>query len=136
MGHEGFDVYADGVLAAPVRLAANGAIVADTVETNATGVHLSSLRARDSQAVTFAPDDFVSITLPPPVATNPAAIWEPTVQFKLTLVTFNTNKWLALFSGGPAPFHFLICSMPTAKVWHQLGWLNATPVADPFPLLQ
>src|SRR4051794_17698507 len=27
-GHEGFDVYADGVLVAPIRLSANGAIVA------------------------------------------------------------------------------------------------------------
>src|SRR5260370_20319927 len=26
--------------------------------------------------------------------------------------------------------------MPAAKVWHQIGWLNATPVADPFSLLQ
>src|SRR2546426_3349190 len=131
-GHDGFDVYADGVLAAPIRLAANGAIVADTVETNASGIRLSALRAKDLQAVTFAPDDFVSITL---ASTNPV-VWEPVVQFKLTVATFNTNKWLALFPGGAAPFHFLICSMPTAKVWHQLGWLNATPVADAFPLLQ
>lgn len=135
-GNEGFDVYADGILVAPVRLAAAGAILAGQVETNASGVRLSALRARDSLAVTFAPDDFVSITLPSTTATNPPAVWEPTVQFKLTLRTFDTNKWLALFSGGPAPFHFLICSMPSAKVWHQLGWLNATPAADPFPLLQ
>jgi hypothetical protein len=136
VGHEGFDVYADGVLAAPIRLAANGAMVADQVDTNASGIRLSALRAKDSLAVTFAPDDFVSITLPAPGATNPPVVWEPVVQFKLTLRTFNTNKWLALFPGVPAPFHFLICSMPAAKVWHQRGWLNATPVADPFPLLQ
>lgn len=43
---------------------------------------------------------------------------------------------LALFPDGPAPFHFLVCPMPTAQVWHQRGWLNATPYADPFPLLQ
>jgi len=52
------------------------------------------------------------------------------------LLSFNTNRWLALFPDGPAPFHFLVCSMPTAQVWHQRGWLNATPYADPFPLLQ
>ncbi len=131
-GHDGFDVYADGVLAAPVRLAANGAIVADQIQTNASGLRFFGLRAKDSQAVTFAADDFVSVTL----STNPAVVWEPVVQFKLTVRTFNTNKWLALFTNGPAPFHFLICSMPSAKVWHQIGWLNATPVADPFPLLQ
>ena len=50
-------------LHAPVRLAANGAIVADQVETNAAGVRLLALRAIDSAAVTFAPDDFVSINL-------------------------------------------------------------------------
>ena len=132
----GFDVYADGVLVAPIRLAANGAIVADVVTTNSLGIRLTSLRARDSQAVVFAPDDFVSITLPAANPTNPPVVWEPTVQFKLTIQSFNTNKWLALFPSGPAPFHFLICSMPSAKVWHQIGWLNATPVADPFPLLQ
>jgi hypothetical protein len=135
-GHDGFDVYADGVLAAPVRLAANGAIVADQVVTNPAGLRLSGLRAKDSLAVTFATDDFVSITIPAANPTNPPAIWEPLVQFKLTVRSFNTNKWLALFPSGPAPFHFLICSMPSAKVWHQIGWLNATPVADPFPLLQ
>jgi hypothetical protein len=135
-GHEGFNVYADGVLVAPIRLAANGAIVADQVETNASGLRLSTLRAKDSMAVTFAADDFVSVTLPATGLTNPAAIWEPTIQFKISIQTFDTSKWLSLFSGGPAPFHFLVCSMPTAKVWHQIGWLNATPVADPFPLLQ
>jgi hypothetical protein len=41
-----------------------------------------------------------------------------------------------MFPDGAAPFHFLTCAMPTAQVWHQRGWLNATPLADPFPLLQ
>jgi len=136
-GHAGFDVYANGVLVAPVRLAANGALVADTVQTNPVGLRLSGLRAKDSsQAVTFSPTDFVSITVPAANLTNPAAVWEPLVQFRLTVQAFDTNKWLALFPSGPAPFHFLVCSLPTAKVWHQIGWLNATPLADPFPLLQ
>jgi len=135
-GNEGFDVYADGVLVAPIRLAANGAIVADQVETNSSGLRFKGLHTKDALAVAFAPGDFVSITLPSPNSTNPAAIWEPTIQFKLTIGAFNTNRWLALFPGGAAPFHFLVCSMPGAKVWHQRGWLNATPVADPFPLLE
>ncbi|HEY5913174.1 MAG TPA: hypothetical protein VJA21_21495 [Verrucomicrobiae bacterium] len=132
VGSQGFDVRADGVLVAPIRLAANGAIVADQTSATSTSVRLSALRAKDSAAVTFAPDDFVSITIPP----AGSAVWEPVVQFKLTIRGFDTNKWLALFSGGPAPFHFLVCPLPTAKVWHQRGWLNATPVDDPFPLLQ
>jgi len=131
-GNQGFDVSADGVLVAPIRLAANAAIVADQVTTTAQTVRLSSLHARDSLAVSFAADDFVSVTIPP----AGAAVWEPVVQFKLTLRSFNTNRWLALFPGGPAPFHFLVCPVSAAKVWHQRGWLNATPVDDPFPLLQ
>ena len=86
----------------------------------------------DPLAITFATNDYVSVTLPAPGDTNT----EPVVQFHLTLGSFNTNRWLALFPGGPAPFHFLVCPMPTAQVWHQRGWLNATPYADPFPLLQ
>ena len=27
-----------------------------------------------------------------------------------------TNRWLALFPDGPAPFHFLICALPAAQV--------------------
>lgn len=129
--NQGFDVLADGVLVAPIRLAANGAILADQVSSTSTNLRLSALRTKDSSAVTFAPDDFMAITLP----SEGAAIWEPVVQFKLTIRTFNTNNWLALFPSGPAPFHFLVCPMPAAKVWHQRGWLNATPVDDPFPLL-
>jgi hypothetical protein len=35
-GNLGFDLYANGGLVAPIRLAANGAIVADSVVSNAT----------------------------------------------------------------------------------------------------
>ena len=131
-GNLGFDVFADGVLVAPVRLAAMGAIVADNVESNAAGLLLSGLHTRDPLAVTFATNDYVRVTLPAPEDTNAG----PVVQFHLTLEHFNTNHWLAMFPDGPAPFHFLVCSMPTAQVWHQRGWLNATPYADPFPLLE
>jgi hypothetical protein len=134
-GNEGFDVLADGVVIAPVRLSSESAIQADTVFTNAAGLRLSGFHTRDPRAITFAADDFVSITVPAGIGNSPAT-WEPIVEFKLTLGSFDTNRWLAMFSGGPAPFHFLACSMPTAQVWHQRGWLNATPLADPFPLLQ
>jgi len=131
-GNQGFDVYAEGRPVAPIRLAANGAIVADNVVSNAMGLILSGLHTSDPLAVTFATNDYVSVTLPAPGDTNA----EPVVQFRLTLGQFNTNRWLALFPDGPAPFHFLVCPMATAQVWHQRGWLNATPYADPFPLLQ
>ncbi|MDE3066986.1 MAG: hypothetical protein KGJ60_05475 [Verrucomicrobiota bacterium] len=131
-GNQGFDVYANGRLVAPIRLAANGAIMADNVVSNAAGLFFSGLHTSDPLAVTFATNDYVSITLPVPADTNA----DPVVRFHLTLEQFNTNRWLALFPDGPAPFHFLVCSMPTAQLWHQRGWLNATPYADPFPLLQ
>ena len=118
---------------APIRLAAGGAILADTVTTNLDGLTLSGIHARDPLAVAFAANDFVTITLPSAGDTNGSV---PVIQFKLTVVSFNTNRWLALFPEGPAPFHFLVCAMPSAQVWHQRGWLNATPLADPFPLLQ
>jgi len=129
VGNAGFDVCLDGAVAAPIRLAANGAILADNVVSNETGLVLSGLRTSDPLAVTFGTNDFVSITLPGP--TNP----EPVIRFQLTVRSFNTNRWLALFPDGAAPFHFLACALPTAQVWHQRGWLNATPLADPFPLL-
>jgi hypothetical protein len=74
-GNRGFDVYANGVLLAPIRLAANGVIVADSVVSNATGLVLSGLRATDPLAITFATNDFVSVTLPTPAsvpATGPS----------------------------------------------------------------
>src|ERR1035441_10419382 len=106
-GNQGFDVYANGVLVAPIRLAANGAIVADNVVSNTTGLLLSGLRTTDPLAVTFATNDFVSVTLPAPGNTNAG----PVVQFHLTLGNFNTNRWLAMIPGGPAPFHFLVSPM-------------------------
>ena len=136
VGGLGFDILADGKLVAPIRLAAEDAIQAGNVVTNATGLSFSSLHTKDPLAVTFAPGDFVSITLKAAGSSNTATAWEPVVQFKLTVISFNTNRWLALFPDGPAPFHFLACSLPSAQVWHQRGWLNATPLADPFPLLQ
>src|ERR1035437_4337653 len=69
-GNQGFDVYANGVLVAPIRLAANGAIVADNVVSNVTGLLLTGLRTTDSLDITFATNDFVSVTLPAPGDTN------------------------------------------------------------------
>src|SRR2546425_244749 len=88
-GNAGVDVYADGVLVAPIRLAANGAIVADTAVSNASGVQLSGLRTSDPLAVSFGSNDFVSITLPDAGDTNA----EPVVQFHLTVSHFSTNRW-------------------------------------------
>ena len=126
----GFDVVA-GSVHVPISLAANGALTAGQVVSNANGATLSQLQAKDPNAVVFAASDFVSLTLP-----TPGSAPEPVVSFQLTFEGFDQTRWNALFpSNEPAPFHFLVCSMPMAQVWHQRGWLNATPLADSFPLL-
>ena len=122
-GDEGFDVLADGRVVAPIRLSVDRAIVAGKVEETDGELRLSQLRCADPEAIRFGPDDFVSIA-------------GSTVRFKLTLVQFDAARWQRLFGGAKTPFHFLVCPMPSAKMWHQSGWLNATPVSDPFPLLQ
>ncbi len=57
----------------------------------------------------------------------------PVVAFDLTVTAFDATKWAQAV--GEEPFHFLALYLPGAEVWHQRGWLNATPLADPFPLL-
>jgi len=132
---EGFDVYADGVRVAPVRLSTGRAILADRVEATGSGLRFAALRCRDPLAAAFSTNDFIAVDLPPPGG-GPGIPPEPVVRFHLSLVAFNATRWQALFADGAAPFHFLACSVPTARVWHQRGWLNATPNADRFPLLE
>jgi hypothetical protein len=57
----------------------------------------------------------------------------PRVSFDLTLAAFDPARWRAM--AGAEPFHFLALFLPEAEAVHQRGWLNATPLADPFPLL-
>jgi hypothetical protein len=127
-GNLGFDVLSQGKVVAPVRFCSGGVIVADKTEKLSYTLRFSGLRCVDPLAVSFDKDDYVSVT-------PGAGIPEPIVRFKLTLAKFDAARWEALFGGEKAPFHFLICSMPSAKMWHQRGWLNATPNDDPFPLL-
>lgn len=116
---------ADGRLVAPVRWAVNGAILADKVEAIPGGYRFSALRTKDPLAVGFATNDFVSITLPPPGSpdnTNLPPIPEPVVRFQLDLDRFNSAQWQALFPDGSAPFHFLVCAMPTAHSARPFYW--------------
>ncbi len=130
-GQEGFDVLVNGAVVAPIRLAANGALLANEVTTNDTTIRLSGLHTKNTNAVVFASDDYVSLTLP-----SGGSAPEPVVRFQLTFQSFHSDEWAGMFpSGQPAPFHFLACAMPAARVWHQRGWLNATPLDDRFPLL-
>ncbi|NUQ02144.1 MAG: hypothetical protein HUU35_20035, partial [Armatimonadetes bacterium] len=91
------------------------------------GLRLAGLTARDPAAVAFTPDSFVQVS---------SAGERIEVSFRLALTAFDPTRWQALMGEQPAPFHFLTLALPSATVWHQRGWLNATPNADPFPLLQ
>ncbi len=57
----------------------------------------------------------------------------PVVTFQLHVLNFDKVSWQNVV--GQQPFHFLKIEMPDARVWQQGGWLNATPLADMFPLL-
>jgi hypothetical protein len=140
IGHEGMwlgvDVLerASGRLIAPLRLSSREAIFADHMEVvkreeggvAAQTVRLVNLRAKLGAGMTLGEHDFVSITLR---GEDPY----PQVTFDLSVVSFTKEEWERFF-GGPTPFHFLTIAMPEAEVWHQRGWLMATPKSDPFVL--
>lgn len=58
----------------------------------------------------------------------------PQIRFNLKIAAFDADRWTAY--AGKEPFHFLCLLLPEAEAWHQRGWLNATPLSDPFPLLK
>jgi hypothetical protein len=126
VGHIGVDVFAGDRLVAPLRLSTNGALSAGRVGRKGQLVRLAALTCRDPQAVKLSADSFVEVEGQFGSGAK--------IRFHLGIEAFDAARWQALFPA-PAPFHFLSCEMPTAQVWHQRGWLNATPNADPFPLL-
>lgn len=142
IGHQGMwlgvDVLerASGRLIAPLRLSSNDAIYADraTVEKREEGgvavqtLRFVNLRARLGTGMTLGERDVISVTVR---GEDPY----PQVAFDLTVGSFTKEEWERFF-GGPTPFHFLTIAMPEAEVWHQRGWLMATPKSDPFVLQQ
>ncbi|RKX99656.1 hypothetical protein DRP77_12890, partial [Candidatus Poribacteria bacterium] len=56
----------------------------------------------------------------------------PEVRFKLQMESFDEEAWREAI--GEAPFHFLVCPLPGAEIFHQRGWNIPTPVIDPYPL--
>lgn len=127
----GFDVSVGGRLVAPVRLSSNGLLTAARVVAARRGdtqtLRFEQLQPRAGVGLTLGATDFVAVELD---ANDPS----PRVRFQLTIRSFNAVVWRA--KAGSFPLHFLTCSLPAAEVWHQRGWLMATPGADPFPLLQ
>ncbi|HWD38889.1 MAG TPA: hypothetical protein VG944_08585 [Fimbriimonas sp.] len=129
----GEEVHADGGgfsirlgdLNARIDLSSEGLVFAGRVKTRENVAEFDHLASR--AGVTFSPDSSITVQVLPG---DPF----PTIRFNLTIVRFDPLKWEA--AAGKAPFHFLTLSLPGAEVWHQGGWLNATPLVDPFPLLQ
>ena len=125
----GFDIAEGNRLIAPVRFSSNQLITAARVEERegpGRRLRFSGLKAKEGTGLKLTADDFVEVALPPRDAF-------PEVRFRITVADFDPQRWEK--GAGRFPFHFLATSMPEAEVVHQRGWLNATPKADPFPLL-
>ena len=124
----GFDVRADGALVAPVRFTSRELIFSSDAVAVSKGA-ISTLVFDDLQGV---PDCGITLKQSRVVVTLNAQQF-PTVAFDLHLTRFSTREWQETL--GMQPFHFLTIGLPEATVWHQRGWLHATPRADMFPLL-
>ncbi len=128
-GYLGFDVLARGSNAAVVRLssarvqlAARGCEARDGRQT----LVFRELQAASGSGLALGAADTMRVTLRPGEP-------YPMVAFDLTIAGFDSAQWTNRV--GLEPFHFLALYLPEAEAWHQRGWLNANPLADPFPLL-
>ncbi|MBM3890349.1 MAG: alpha/beta hydrolase, partial [Verrucomicrobia bacterium] len=134
----GMDVHdrASGQLITPLRFASNGAIFADRLLVDRKEkdgqviqtVRFQDLRGRLGSGLGLGDHDWASVQLN---GDDPL----PRVDFSLTITSFVSSEW-ERFQGGPCPFNFLTLRLPGAEVWHQRGWLMATPKSDPFVLQQ
>jgi len=131
----GFDLVCDGQVVAPVRLGTRSgpkgqrlitAGGANVTRSGGTSITFTGLASPKESGLSFGEDDYVQVSLP-------KGERYPRLSFRLTITRFNPDAWQAF--AGKCPFHFLAVYLPEAEVWHQRGWLNATPLADPFPLL-
>ena len=127
--YQGFDLMAAGGRVAAIRFSSGGLISAAKLTTsteNGITLTFTGLQGRPDSGLTLGPDSRISISLP-------KGEEYPTISFRLSLRGFDEAKWRA--AAGACPFHFLCLYMPDATLWHQAGWLNATPREDRFPLL-
>ncbi len=124
----GFDVIASGKTAAAIRFSSNQLITASkcSAAPGKNSISFSGFKAKFGSGLHFSGSDSIRINLYPDDQ-------YPEIKFDLSIQAFDPVKWQKI--AGKQPFHFLALYMPNAEVWHQCGWLNETPVADPFPLL-
>ncbi|MFH1743751.1 MAG: hypothetical protein ABIH23_32505 [bacterium] len=128
----GFDVLSpEGFLAASIRFSANGVFWPQTIEQTSLNSRLtlrfSRFQCEEISGLRLSDNSSISV------------VWDqgaefPEIHFTIVVENFDAEVWEQ--SQGRIPFHFLICSLPEAEVFHQRGWLIATPLADPFPLQQ
>lgn len=127
----GFDLFSASRLAARVRLSSGKIILADSckLEQTKTGSSLvfSGLKSAQETGLKLNPQSFIKVSV------EKDANQFPQVSFDLMIDEFDSSKWTSAV--GKHPFHFLTLHLDEALVWHTRGWLNATPLADPFPLL-
>jgi hypothetical protein len=126
--YTGFDLLARGRTAAVVRLSSSRLVVAGrcTASKDSRRLIFDHLQARVGTGLRLGRQDRVTVALEP-------ADPYPRVAFDLTVAAFDPARWETV--AGKEPFHFLVLYLRDAEAWHQRGWLNATPRADPFPLL-
>lgn len=120
----GFKILSQGREISSIFFGSLNNIFADKVEKRDDSLIFSNLRA--SPTPTLGKNSFISVKLYP---NDPY----PEVSFRLEISDFSSQKWES--SAGKVPFHFFVCSLEGAELFHQRGWLIATPVIDPYPLL-
>ncbi len=124
----GFDVEKAGKPAAHVRFGGGRLLVARQCAADgaARTLRFSGLQTKAGSGAALSPTDFIEVSLAP---NDPY----PAIRFDLRVTRFDPEAWDRAV--GKEPFQFLSLHMAAAEAWHQRGWLNATPLVDPFPLL-
>ncbi len=115
---------ADGDLAT-VKLSSNGLMIAQRATVTGTTLRLSGLNCDPTPLL--GPRSYVEVELLPD---SPY----PEVRFALDIRAFDPVAWEKRV--GTVPFHFLVCSLPGAEVFHQRGWAIGTPVVDQYIQMQ
>ncbi len=126
-GLAGFDLLSHGTNAATVRFSSAPVhLLAHRCEVQADSLVFTGLQAPSDTGLELGERSSIAVRL------NAGAPY-PVISFDLEITGFDPAKWKAAV--GREPFHFLALYLRQATAWHQRGWLNATPLADPFPLL-
>lgn len=119
--YTGFTLTAGGAEVATVLLGSDHLLTAKAVRAQGNALRFSGLACLPTPQL--GPDSFVEVKLLP---NDPY----PEVTFRLDVRSFNQAAWEKRC--GTVPFHFLVCSVPGAEIFHQRGWAIGTPVVDDY----